>query len=144
LGQALPDRLRLLSRLIARKPTAYTADHAATVDDAFHRYTNTKSINATLAISSLLAKLGWPFPAYLDLDREFKKSGRELNALLKLKWLAIPYVLVRPSLGAISLSSIIADVDESAPPHSAFVQRSSEFFGASAIKSSTTSPLLRF
>lgn len=68
----------------------------------------------------MLMELDWPFPAYLDMEREFKKSARELSALLKLKWLAIPYLLVRPSLGAISISSIVADTDEGAPPRAVF------------------------
>jgi hypothetical protein len=116
LGRALPDRLRLLSRLITRKPASYTSQYARSIDESFHLYTNTRTVNATLALSSLLMQLDWPFPAYLDMEREFRKSARELNALRKLKWLAVPYLLVRPSLGAISIASIVADKDEGAPP----------------------------
>lgn len=120
LGRALPDRLRLLSRLIARKPARYTSRYARSVDESFYLYTNTKRVNATLAMSSVLMQLDWPFPAYLDMEREFRKSARELNALLRFKWLAVPYLLVRPSLGAISIASIVADTDEGAPPKAVF------------------------
>src|SRR5215212_2099838 len=120
LGHALPERLRLLSRLIARKPARYTPEYARSVNEAFHLYTNTKTVNATLALNNLLMQIDWPFPAYLDMEQEFRKSARELNALLKLKFLAIPYLLVRPSLGAVSMASIVTDTDDSAPSRAVF------------------------
>ncbi len=67
LADALPDNIRFLSTLIARKPTSVTTKWAATPDEAFSLYTPTSTVNYFLSFSNVLAELNWPFPAYADL-----------------------------------------------------------------------------
>ena len=113
LGRVLPDRLRLLAKLLARKPQRFTPRYARTVDEAFHLYTRSSTINGLQALSTMLAHLNWPFPAYVDWEKDQRKAGRELNALLKLGIVSLPYIAVRPSLQSIGMISVMADENDS-------------------------------
>ncbi|MDZ7762523.1 MAG: hypothetical protein U5L00_20025 [Desulfovermiculus sp.] len=66
LASALPNNLRYLSALVARKPDEFTAEWAATPDEAFSLYTRTSTVNLILSWNNFLAEQGWPFPAYLN------------------------------------------------------------------------------
>jgi len=70
LKTALPNNLRYLSTLIARKPQEFTEEWAATAEEAFSLYTRTSTVNLILSWNDLLAEQGWPFPAYLNLKEE--------------------------------------------------------------------------
>jgi hypothetical protein len=76
LGRVLPDRIRLLASLIARKPAQYTPEWAKTIDEAFSLYTRTSTINLFHQTNRLLIDLDWPFPAFIDLTEEQTRSAR--------------------------------------------------------------------
>ena len=95
LGRVLPERIRLLSRLIARKPSSFTPEWASTINDAFTLYTRTSTVNFVHSLNGLLIDLDWPFPAYLDLREELAKSRKDFAALMRWKWLALPLIAVR-------------------------------------------------
>lgn len=75
LAEKLPENIRFLASLIARKPPEFNFEWAATVDDAFSLYTRTRAVNMLLAWNNVLSDLNWPFPAYLDLRPELP-AGR--------------------------------------------------------------------
>lgn len=79
LGAALPERIRLLSSLITRKPATYTPQWASTVDQAFTLYTRTQTINLLQSLNHGLIDLDWPFPGYLDLPAEIAKASKDLK-----------------------------------------------------------------
>jgi hypothetical protein len=70
LAAALPENIRYLATQIARKPPEYTHEWASTVDEAFSKYTNTRTVNLILSWSNVLAEAGWPFPGFLSLREE--------------------------------------------------------------------------
>lgn len=72
LASALPRNLQYLSALIARKPQKFSTEWAATIDEAFLSYTRTSTIDTFALWNELLARQGWPFPAYLNLREEIK------------------------------------------------------------------------
>jgi hypothetical protein len=89
LAAALPDNIRFLASLIARKPESFTPRWAATVDEAFSFYTRTSTVNLVLSFSNMFAAEGWPFPAHLDLRREldlFVKGWPPERPSLARKW----------------------------------------------------------
>jgi hypothetical protein len=79
LGRVLPDRIRLLSRLIARKPPTYTSEWASTIEQAFKLYTRTSTINLFQISNQLLFELDWPFPAYIDLKAELEDISKQYD-----------------------------------------------------------------
>jgi hypothetical protein len=79
LGRVLPDRIRLLSRLIARKPPTYTSEWASTIDQAFTLYTRTSTIDLFQMLNQLLVELDWPFPAYIDLKAELEDISKQYD-----------------------------------------------------------------
>lgn len=107
LGRLLPDRIRLLSRLIARKPASFTPDWATTVEDSFLLYTNTSTINLLHSLNQGLIHFDWPFPAYLDLRKEMAKTQHAAMLMKKRsKWLSLPGLIYRgPSLAMILMAS---------------------------------------
>jgi len=70
LALSLPNNLRYLSDLIARKPNEFTSEWAASPNEAFSLYTRTGTINLILSWNNVLEEEGWPFPAYLNLREE--------------------------------------------------------------------------
>jgi hypothetical protein len=86
LGRALPDRIRLLSRLIARKPPRFTSEWASSIEQAFTHYTRTSTVNLFQRVNECLIELDWPFPAYLDLKGELQRIARE-NKPKRWKWI---------------------------------------------------------
>lgn len=77
LAAAIPDNLRFLASLIARKPPTFSSEWASTVEEAFSFYTRTRTVNLLLSYSGRLAEANWPFPAYLDLKKEISQSATE-------------------------------------------------------------------
>lgn len=69
----LLENLKRLSSRIASKPANYTTEWARTIDDAFEKYTNTRTINLLKIANICLIDAGWPFPAYLDLEKEYER-----------------------------------------------------------------------
>jgi hypothetical protein len=55
LADVLADNMQYLSTLIARKPTSFTSEWAATPDKAFSLYTSTSTVNWILSFSNILA-----------------------------------------------------------------------------------------
>lgn len=102
LGLELPNRIRLLSSLIARKPAKFTSEWASTIDESFDLYTNTKTVNLVHSINQGLMELNWPFPAYLSLRSEIARStwafSRRCSELARTLWRG-------PSLGLLLLTS---------------------------------------
>ena len=81
LALRLPSRLRMLSKLLARKPQTYTAEWASSIDESFRLYTNTRTINLLQSFDGLLISKGWPFPAYIDLKCHMNLIRREIALL---------------------------------------------------------------
>ncbi len=73
LGRLLPERIQLLSSLIARKPNSFTPEWASSIDQAFSNYTRTNTVNLVNSLNGCLIDLNWPFPAYLNLRVELQK-----------------------------------------------------------------------
>jgi hypothetical protein len=67
LASALPNNLRYLATLIARKPKEFSLEWASTANESFSLYTRTSTVNLILAWNNCLSEPGWPFPSYLDL-----------------------------------------------------------------------------
>ncbi len=81
LAKKLPGNIRFLATLIARKPTEFTFDWAATVEEAFSLYTRTRAVNMLLSWNDILSNFNWPFPGYVDLRQELPGGkGRPANA----------------------------------------------------------------
>ncbi len=70
LAQDLPDRIRFLSRKIARKPSSFRSRWAVSIDQSFDLYTNTSTVNLIQSINNMLAEENWPLPAYLNAKGE--------------------------------------------------------------------------
>jgi hypothetical protein len=62
LAADLPDNIRYLSELIAKKPKVYCEQWAATVDESFSHYTKTNVVNIIHCNNAFLSEVGWPFP----------------------------------------------------------------------------------
>ncbi|MGH9895998.1 MAG: hypothetical protein ACREA0_29220, partial [bacterium] len=82
-------------------------DRRQTVDEAFTRYTNTSTVNLLLSWSDVLAERGWPFPAYLDLDREV--AGLQLKRPQSTAGVLLRIVLGRPIFSHATLWAALAD-----------------------------------
>src|ERR1043165_6341060 len=111
LGRLLPDRIRLLASLIARKPSAYTSEWAKTVDDAFHLYTRTSTINALGATNDSLIVLDWPFPAFIDLENELEGFARGWEILISGQ-LPKPSIIRDIGLGSVASLALLHHIDD--------------------------------
>jgi hypothetical protein len=76
LATKLPANIKFLASQITRKPSAFTSQWAATVEEAFSRYTRTSTVNFLLSVNDVLADFNWPFPGYVNLRRELA-HGKE-------------------------------------------------------------------
>jgi len=103
LGKVLPDHIRLLSGLIARKPAEFTREWAASIDEAFHLYTRTGIVDLWLALNRELIEFGWPFPAYLDLRAETERVPREWSLLRNRRRALLDAVFRPPGVARITL-----------------------------------------
>jgi hypothetical protein len=83
LGRTIPERLRLLSSLIARKPSQYTPEWASSIEQAFSLYTNTNTVNLVNCLNDALMERDWPLPAYIDLKIELRLAISNFGASLK-------------------------------------------------------------
>jgi hypothetical protein len=92
LGRVLPDRIRLLASLVARKPRQFSPEWASTIDDAFRLYTNTSTIDLLNSINRLLIDREWPFPPYVDLRFEMTHGMDMVFEVVERKWRALPSV----------------------------------------------------
>lgn len=96
IARNLHPNLRTLANQLARKPKLFTPQWAKSVTDSFTLYTRTSTVNYFLSLNEMLREGGWPFPVYLDLEREMEQVSR-----IKL---GIFYVLIRGFLGNLPLS----------------------------------------
>lgn len=115
LGEELPSRLKLISSLIARKPTEHTPQWARTVNEAFDFYTRTRTINLLHACNSCLIHANWPFPAYADLTAEIE-SGIDEIPQLTTKPMFRRFLCLKPNL--ITLAATMCQATEELPPDS--------------------------
>lgn len=74
LSKDLPSNLRKLAGQLVRKPSEYDTRWARSVEESFQFYTRTSTINSLVALDEMLRERGWPFPAYLDIDKEMRQS----------------------------------------------------------------------
>lgn len=106
----IPDRIRLLSTLIACKPISFSSEWASSIDQAFGLYTRTSTVNLINSWNQCLIENDWPFPGYLDLREEIDKSHKDVVSLLRRRWLIIPSLLWRgPSLSLMVLAAGFAE-----------------------------------
>lgn len=68
--------------MIARKPSTFTPEWAASPDEVFTLYTRTSTVNLINSANQGLIEFGWPFPAYVNLHNEQRrnKSARAVFA----------------------------------------------------------------
>jgi hypothetical protein len=78
LAQHLLSNLQTLADQLARKPTAFDPRWAKSIAESFKFYTRTSKINYLLSIDDLLRDHGWPFPAYLNLQKEDIQHRRSM------------------------------------------------------------------
>lgn len=76
-AEKLKINLEKLRSQIARKPPAYTSDHAVRITDSFNKYTNTRTVNFVLSYSELLESYGWVFPLFITRET-YKKYNLKL------------------------------------------------------------------
>jgi hypothetical protein len=106
LGKVLPEHIRLLSRLIARKPPTYTAEWASSIEQAFNLYTNTRTVNLFQSMNQLLIEYEWPFPAYIDLRAELHRIELDGVDLMKRpRWLKFRTLLGQANIVSLLLSA---------------------------------------
>ena len=67
LSRELPDRIKQLSGMIARKPAHFTSNWAKSIKESFNLYTRTSTINLFQSINDVLIEAEWPLPSYIDL-----------------------------------------------------------------------------
>jgi len=79
LGRILPDNIRLLSSLIARKPTAHTKKWASVPEQSFFYYTRTNTINLIHSMNEMLIENGWPFPPLFDVNQELELLSKDFD-----------------------------------------------------------------
>jgi GrpB-like predicted nucleotidyltransferase (UPF0157 family) len=99
LAKDLLNNLRTLTTLIARKPPKFDPRWARSITEAFSLYTNTSTVNYFVAFGDCLRESGWPFPAYLDLEDEIRRSNRAMG-IVKFKW---PFLFNLFSLRSINM-----------------------------------------
>lgn len=105
LGQSLPENIRILSRLIARKSSAHTKEYAYTIEDSFSKYTRTNIINILRGWNDELIDYDWPFPSYLNINNEIKKIMWEFDQhLSKLRFISIPLSVILRGPSSLTLS----------------------------------------
>ena len=73
IGENLPNRLRLLSKMIARKPNSYTNEWATTPKESFRLYTRTSTINIIGCVNNIFTEFDYPFPSYIDISNIHKE-----------------------------------------------------------------------
>ena len=93
-GKLLPDRIRLLSGLIARKPKSFSSKWATSPEQAFSLYTRTSTVNLINSCNDVLIHLGWPFPAFVNLQEELG-TGRAAIGVGRLRrfWSSTPTLM---------------------------------------------------
>ncbi|MHB1456075.1 MAG: hypothetical protein ACYC0V_04075 [Armatimonadota bacterium] len=112
LGKSLPENLRYLSSMIARKSENHTSKWATSIDESFLFYTRTSEINFLQSLNESLAKHNWPFPGYLNLQKHDKVMDMEWK-YSHWYWLIHPvYFYTGPSLMAVLFEYEFAQVDE--------------------------------
>lgn len=77
LGEVLPDNIRLLSSLMARKPAVRIKKWATIPEQAFFYYTRTNTINLIHAMNEMLIENGWPFPPLFDAKQESELLAKD-------------------------------------------------------------------
>lgn len=77
-AEKLKINLEKLRLRIARKPPAFTSEHAVRLSDSFNKYTNTRTVNLILSYSELLESYGWPFPIFMTREDQPKYNLRLL------------------------------------------------------------------
>jgi hypothetical protein len=75
LATELINNLVALSDQIARKPPDFDNRWAKSISEAFSLYTKTSTVNYFVACGDSFRVVGWPFPAYLDLEEEIRRSN---------------------------------------------------------------------
>jgi len=85
--EKLIKNLENLRSQIKRKPDTFTSEYAKTIEEAFTKYTRTRTVNLTLSLSEGLNEKNWPFPAYVPV--EFSSLKWKLFIHL------FPYVLIK-------------------------------------------------
>lgn len=83
LARDLLYNLKSLADRIARKPPEFDPRWAKLIIEAFSLYTRTSTVNYFVAFGDLFRESGWPFPAYLDLENEIRRSNRAMGFV---KW----------------------------------------------------------
>lgn len=71
----LPYNLKSLADRITRKPPEFDPRWAKSIIEAFSLYTRTSTVDYFVAFGDFLRESGWPFPAYLDLENEIRRSN---------------------------------------------------------------------
>ncbi len=98
LGEVLPERIKKLSKLIARKPNSFTEEWAATPDEAFKLYTRTSTINLLMNINDFLIEYGYPFPAYINIKSQLNDPSSSMDWHLAKKKLRLIKTFRNPTL----------------------------------------------
>lgn len=84
LSKRLYPNLVELADQIARKPIEHNSNWATTIVDAFSLYTRTNTVNQLVASGESFREVNWPFPAFMDIEREIRHIQRDFW------WLTIP------------------------------------------------------
>lgn len=103
------ERLRAnlldLSRQIARKPAAFDTRWARTISESFTLYTRTSTVNLFLSVGNGLAEASWPFPAFIDLDKELADIDEDFGQIPALRRLtgrqSLSWSLVRIGMSGV-------------------------------------------